>query len=882
MNVKKNTLYACAAALLLAVVALIFFAPDDFRGNVLQQHDIQQGLANGHETQLYEAETGNTSRWTNSLFSGMPTFQISPSYKANSFMDWIFKVYTLGLPSPANLLFAMFVGFFIMCLCMKFRWPAALFAAIAWGFSTYFIIIIGAGHIWKFLALAYIPPTIGGLALIFRRKYLAGSALTALFGALQLQSNHPQMTYYFLFLVLFMVIARGVSAWRAPKEEHALRSWGIGLACAAGAALLALGANSASLYNSYEYSKETIRGRATDIVDPEAPQAAEGADHDYITAWSYGIDETWSLLIPNVKGGASIKPVGGQNSLLSVADTDEALQAYLSPQESQFVAQFPQYFGDQPMTNGPVYVGAFVLLLAILAMFVVDGKYASPMKWALFAGIIFSMLLSWGHNFAPLTDWMIDNFPFYSKFRTPSSILVVLEFCVPLLAAMCLVKMCDTPDFLQRYKWTFFCVFGLGAAVCLLGWLAPGMFGEPYSAAELSQLREMGVLSMPEYAGIFNTVREARLGLVSADCARSLMYVVLGFLVIYLYLRGAFRNRTLFVCALSAIVLIDLFSVNKRYVNSDNFVEPLPAEESFAMTDADRFILEDSAYYRVADLQDFGGARSSYFHKTVGGYHAAKLTRYNDLLTHLIEPERNALMEEARANAARLEQQHNDSLPKNDSLAMEQPRLFTADVPVLDMLNTKYFMMGDYVEENPSAMGNAWFVDKVSYADSANAEMAALTTLDLRHAAVADASFRQTLGEGNAAAPGDTISLVSYAPDRLTYRVRSAKGGVAVFSEIFFPWGWNATADGKSLPIARADYTLRAIKLPAGDYELTMTFDPESLNTTNTIGVICMILIYALCAGALVYRILRLRRRKNPNNPNSPKEGVGSHPTETK
>ena len=853
MTVKKNTLFACLAAVLLALVALLFFAPDDLKGNVLQQHDILQGLANGHETQQYAESTGDSPRWTNALFGGMPTFQISPSYPANSLMDWIFKVYTLWLPSPANLLFAMMAGFFIMALCMKFRWPVALFAALAWGFSTYFIIIIGAGHIWKFLTLAYIPPTIGGLALIFRRKYLAGTALTALFASLQLQSNHPQMTYYFLFPILFMVIARGVSAWR----EHEMKHWGIGLLCSAAAALLALGANSASLYNSYEYSKETIRGRATDLVDPTQPQANSGADHDYITAWSYGIDETWTLLIPNVKGGATIKPVGGQNELLPVSDVQPAALTYLSPEELQFLGQFPQYFGDQPMTNGPVYVGAIVLLLAILAMFVVDGRYQSPMKWALFAAIILSVCLSWGHNFAPLTDFFIDHFPAYNKFRTPSSILVVLEFCVPLLAAMCIAKMISTPDFLARYKWTFYGVFGLGAAVCLLGWIAPTIFGEPYSATELSQLRQMGILHEPAYANIFAALRESRLSLVSGDCARSLMYIVVGFGVIFLYLKGAFKNPTLFACALTAIMLIDLFSINKRYVNTENFVEPLPATESFAESDADRRILADTSYYRVIDLQDFGGARSSYFHKTVGGYHAAKLTRYNDLITRMIDPARQALMQQAQINYQRL------AADTTGIIDPDSARLFTSDVPVLDMLNTKYFLFGDIVETNPNAYGNAWLVDKVGYVDNANDEMQRLAAINPRREAVADKAFADILGQGTAVAPGDTIALTSYAPDRLTYRVHSSKGNVAVFSEVYFPWGWKATADGKELPIARVDYTLRAVRLPAGDYELVMQFDPKSVDVTNTIGVVSVVIVYLLCAAAVVMWALRHRREEN-------------------
>ncbi|MDE5843255.1 MAG: hypothetical protein K2H35_05925 [Muribaculaceae bacterium] len=851
----KTKIFSILAVIVLALVSIIFFAPDDIDGNVLQQHDILQGLANGQETQQYQEATGHASRWTNALFSGMPTFQISPTYQANSMMEWIFCLYTLWLPSPANLLFAMMLGFFIMALCMKMRWPVALFAAIAWGFSSYFIIIIGAGHIWKFLTLAYIPPTIGGLALLYRRKYLSGTALTALFAALQLQSNHPQMTYYFLFPILFLVIARGVSAYRL----HEMPAFWKGTGCAVLAAVLAVAANSASLYNSYLYSKETIRGRATDLVDPSAP-SADGADHDYITAWSYGIDETWTLLIPNVKGGATIKPVAGQNSMLSLADTNLDAGTYLSPQETQFLSQFPQYFGDQPMTNGPVYVGAIVLLLAIIAMFTVNGRVTGPLKWALFASCILSILLSWGHNFAPLTDFFIDHFPGYNKFRTPASILVVTEFCLPLLAAMALMKMIENrDDYLQKYKAIFFGVFGIGALICLIGWIAPSVFGTPYSASEINQLKEMGIFSDPTYSNIFSAVSNARLHLVSADSLRSLMYIIVGFLVIFLYLKGALSNKVVFMSALSAVMLIDLFSVNKRYVNSENFVEPL-RQESFTATDADRHILTDTTYYRVMDIADNSGARSSYFHHTIGGYHAAKLTRYNDLLTTLIEPARTHLATEAQTNYQRINTLLADSTSEVNPDSM---RLFTSDVPVLDMLNTKYFIMGDYAEENPNALGNAWWVSKIDYVADANAEMAALAKINPATTAVADRSFEKILGTPSAPAPGDTIYLSSYAPDRLAYKVRSAKGGIAVFSEVFFPWGWKAIVNGEEAPIARVDYTLRAMRLPAGSYDVEMSFNPESLRVTNTAGVISVILIYILCLGALaVVALPSLRRKK--------------------
>lgn len=823
---KKSYIYSVLAALLLAAVAFFFFFPDDVQGNVLRQHDTMQGIANGQEGKAFHEATGETTRWTNSLFSGMPNFQIAPSYPANETLTWVGKAFSLWLPAPANLLFAMMLGFFIMCLCFKFKWPTALFAAVAWGFSSYFIILIGAGHIWKFVTLAYIPPTIGGIVLCYRGKYLTGTALAALFGALQLQSNHPQMSYYFCFVILFLVIAWLYNA----IKKHLVKRWIGATACCLLAGAFAVAANAPSLYNSYEYSKETVRGKATDLTTPGNPNAA-GMDREAITAWSYGLDETFSLLIPNVKGGATIKPVAGQNELLSVDKTDKADELYLQPEARALLGQFPQYFGDQPMTNGPVYVGAFVLLLAILALFVVDG----PVKWALFASCVLSILLSWGHNFAPLTDFFIDSFPGYNKFRAVASILVIVEFCVPLLAAKCIRKMLDTPDFFDRFKWTIYTVFGGGALVCLVGWLWPSVFGSPFSEQEVAQLTEAGVFNNPQYAPLWDAVRQTRLSLVSADSLRSLLFIALGFGVMMLWFKKAFASKPLFVCCLTAVVLIDLFPLNKRYVSSESFTAPASMETAFNMTEADKAILADTSNYRVMDVAGFGDARSSYFHKTIGGYHAAKLTRYNDLITHQI----------SKGN----------------------PEVF-------NMLNAKYFLSGEQYQLNPEALGNAWFVDSIAYVNYPNEEMTALDSIKPAVYAVADKNFKSILGNARHKLPGDTIYETAYAPNRLTYKSRSAKGNLAVFSEIFFPWGWTATIDGKNAPIGRVNYVLRALQVPAGEHEIVFTFDPQSIKTTNTIATVSVIAIYILCAVAAGLWLIHLfSSRRADDNPETVKKG---------
>lgn len=820
---KKSAVFALISVAFLAIVSLLFFFPDDVQGNVLQQADIQQGLANGQEVKAYAEQTGESSRWTNSLFSGMPNFQISPSYASSSLLDWVAKLYTLWLPSPANLLFAMMLGFFIMCLCFRFKWYNALFGALAWGFSTYFIILIGAGHIWKFVTLAYIPPTIGGLALCYRGRYLGGAALTALFGALQLQSNHPQMTYYFLFVVLAMVIAWLINAVR-QKE---MKRWGIATACVVGAGLVAVGANATSLYNSYEYSKETIRGRATELSAPDAGGATKGLDKDYITGWSYGVDETLTLLIPNVKGGATIKPVGGENRILSLDQTDRGQQ--YGAEEQYMLQQFPQYFGDQPMTNGPVYVGAFVLLLAVLYLFVGKG----PMRWALFAVTVLAIFLSWGHNFMWFSDLFIDHFPLYNKFRTVSSILVIVEFTIPLLAILCLREIISTPDFFKRYSLQFYCIFGIGAVICLIGWVAPGFFGNTFSANEMDFLRQQGALGNPQFAGALGAIQETRRSLVSADSLRSFIFILLAFGLLMLYFKKSGIKPAWLVCGLGVLLVLDLVSVNKRYVNSDNFVEPYE-EAPFQPTAADVRILKDTAQnYRVLDLPGMTAARSSYFHKTIGGYHAAKLTRYNDLLEHQI----------AKNNMA-----------------------------VLNMLNAKYVIMqGDTVVQNPDAMGNAWFVDHIRYVSDANTEMKALDSLDPRRMAVADRQFEKVLKTSAPAAAGDTIFETTYAPNRLTYHSRLSRPRIAVFSEIYFPWGWQATVDGKPVEIGRVNYVLRALNLPAGNHTVTFEFKPQSVERAESISVASIILIYIVCLGALACVVGRryMPRRKKHDGGNT-------------
>lgn len=807
---SKGFLHSLLGVGILLVITLVYFYPDVFEGNVLRQHDTLQGVANGQEAAAFAEATGETTRWTNSLFSGMPTFQISPSYGSSKLISTVERAYSLWLPNPANLVFIMMLGFYILMLAMRTRWYVALLGAIAYGFSSYFFIIIGAGHIWKFSTLAYVPPTIAGIILCYRGKYIGGGVLAAFFAMLQIAANHIQMTYYFLFVIVALVIAFFVE----HKRANTLKKWAKATGVLAVAAALAVGANLPSLYNTYEYSKQTMRGGHSELAVASANSTKGGLDKNYITQWSYGISETFSLLIPNIKGGATIIPTDGHNVQTSMAEVEQVKEDYqkgkIDYQTYSNLQMFPQYFGDQPMTNGPVYVGALIFALFILGLIIVKG----PVKWALFAVTVLSVALSWGHNMMWLTDWFIDHFPLYNKFRTVASILVIAEFTMPLLAALALQKIVTTPDFFKLHSKAFFGSFGISIFFCLLGMMAPSVFGSGISQMEADMFAEYAAQGY-DLSPLYASLQDARMAMVSADALRSFVFLVIGAALFWLYFKNILKKEAL--CgALLVVVLIDMYPVDKRYLNTKSFsMKPAMAQQTIEPRPVDLQILQDTAMnYRVMDLSRFGDAMPSYFHKCIGGYHAAKLTRYQDLIDRQIS--------------------------KNN-------------IEVLNMLNAKYLVVDDTTAHvNPEALGNGWFVDKVTYVKGAQAEMAVLDTLHTAVGAVADESFRSVLGEAKAVMPGDTIIETVYKPNELHYKTISRNGGLAVFSEIYFPWGWTATVDGKEVPVGRVNYVLRALQLPAGEHTVVFRFDPQSVHTTETVAYASVALIYLALIGAFL------------------------------
>ena len=823
--------------LVFAALSWIYFYPNDVNGDVMQQGDVMQGLANGHEAQEYAAaHDGEVTRWTGSLFSGMPTFQISPSYESNSLLYWVQNVFSLGFPKPVNWIFMLMLGFFILMLAFKVKWYVAILGAIGYAFSSYFFIIIDAGHIWKVLTLAYIPPTLAGIVLAYRGRYLLGSALAALFAAMQLLSNHVQMTYYSLFIIVALVIAFLVQAI-ARKQ---LKRWCIASVALACAAALAVVANSPNLWLTAKYSQETMRGGHSELTplpkqaDAQAPQQKEtptssGLSKEYITQWSYGIDETWTLLVPNVKGGSSMHA-------LSETPKFETLEAQgdIDPAAGQVMGVFSQYFGDQPFTSGPVYVGAFIFVLFILGCAVVKG----PVKWALLAVTLLSVALSWGHNMMWLTDLFIDHMPMYNKFRTVSSILVIAELTMPLLAVMALNQALTEEDFWPRHRRAVLIALGAGVVLCVVMAVMPGLFDTGVNEADRNRvlMATGGQMTyddlqgqVPGLSALVATLRDA---LVSSDAWRSLLVIVIagGALVAHLQWGRGPKTAAIAGCFIALVVLVDMYNVNKRYLNEDSFVSADEvAPTTFTPRPADSQILQDKDMnYRVYDVTSFEQPMPSYFHKHVGGYHAAKLSRYNDLIERQLAPR--------------------DKEP---------------NMAVLNMLNTRYFIMSpNEAQRNPAALGNAWFVDTLAYVKSADDEMRFLDTFNPATTAVAGADFKKVLGEAVATTPGDTIVETSYAPNRLTYKSHSARGGVAVLSEVYFPWGWKATIDGKETPIGRVNYVLRALRVPAGDHDIVLTFDPQEVHTATTAARWAIIAIFVLLLAAVAVPVFTRRKQQ--------------------
>ena len=833
MRTYKKFLPDVVVVLVFAIISFAYFLVPVTQGKILFQHDASAGVGSAQELTEYQNRTGETTRWTNSIFGGMPTYQMSPSYQSTDGLSQVMNAYHLWLPDNVWFLFAYLLGFYILLRAFDFRQTLAALGSIMWAFSSYFLIIIAAGHLWKVMALAYLPPMIAGIVLAYRGRYLSGFIVTALFTAFEIKANHVQMTYYYLFIIFFMVIAYLVKAVREKQLAGFMKSTGV----VAAAAVIGIAINLSSLYHTWQYQKESMRGKSELVKKDAANQTSSGLDRDYITQWSYGIDETLTLLVPDAKGGATI-PLS--KNATAMAKADPQIQSMIP----QLYDAIPQYFGTQPGTSGPVYVGAFVLFLFILGLFIVRGS----MKWALLAATVLSVLLAWGHNFMGFTNFFLDYIPMYAKFRTVASILVIAEFTIPLLAALALKKIVDEPEVLTKQMKFVYTSLALTAGVALLIALFPGMMEPFVSDQERQMITSIQGMDGNTANTILANIAAMREAMVSADAWRSAIVILIGFALLFLYKMKKLRADYMVIC-MAVLCLVDMWQVDKRYLNDEMFVPKSERDMPHQATSTDLAIMKDKSLdYRVLNLASntFNENETSFFHKSIGGYHPAKLRRYQEMIDAYIAPEMQAAMQAIAAKNGNMQE-------------VDGAKVF----PVLNMLNTKYFILplqggATMPLQNIYAQGNGWFVDKINYVADANAEYAGVGKIDIRHEAVADKKFESVLGKAQSNDSTAKVKLVKYEPNNLQYTIDSKNGGVVVFAEIYYP-GWTATIDGQPAELGRVNYILRALNVKAGKHTVVLDFHPTSISTTETIAYIAIVILLLAIIGA---GYMRFKNRK--------------------
>ena len=787
----KNTLWIAVCILAFALITLVYFSPI-MQGKRLKQHDIEMYKGMSKEIVDYKAQTGEQSLWTNSMFGGMPAWNIGVPQNSN-LMTYINRVLNFGFPHPIGAVFVGMLGFFILLLVLDCKIWVSFIGALAFGFTSYMFIVIGAGHNSKAVAMAYMAPVIAGILLTYKGKYLWGGILTAIALALEIRAGHLQITYYLLLIVVCIIIAELVDAIKEKKYLHFLKASGILI----GVAVVAILTCTTTLYANYEFGKETMRGKP--ILTKNVENQTSGLDRDYVTQWSYGIGETWSLMIPNVKGGAT-GYIGNDNKALDKCD----------PRFRSTIAQQNAYWGDQPGTSGPVYVGAIVCFLFILGLFVVEGKY----KWILLAATVLSVLLSWGKNFMGFTDFFLDYIPGYNKFRAVSMTLVIAEVCMPLLAFLALAEIFKNPDTLKQNRRYVYISFGITGGLCLLFYIMPQTFFSFLSQSETIQFQQLQSESDGAIYKLFaDELAKVRVAIFRADTIRSFFFITIAAALILLNINGKLNVKYMFA-GLTLFVVVDMYTIDKRYLNNDNFIDKRRVDRPFVMTDADKQILQDKSLdYRVINLtvSTFNDASTSYFHKSLGGYHGAKLRRYQDVIDQY--------------------------LSKHDLNYWK----------MLNMLNTKYIIYQKdqqrMVSKNYEAFGNAWIVGDINWVGTPNEEIDAIADTDVKNVAIVNKEFANLMGDFKATPAEGTIQLVDYKPNELRYTFDSSKDELVVFSEIWTKQGWMMWIDGVESPLLRANYILRAAVVPAGQHEIVMRYEPSIWRIGNTVQFITSLLI---------------------------------------
>jgi len=841
MNIKKFVPHIAAIAAFIAIT-LFYFSPLLDGKKQIQQSDIMHFKGTSQEIVDFRKEhNGEEPLWTNSMFGGMPAYQISAIYHGN-LMKYVDNALQLWLPHPIGIVFLYFLGFYILLLCLRINpWIAAV-GSLAYGFSSFFFIILEVGHNTQAHAIAYAAPLLGGVILVLRRNYILGGALTALFAALELSANHVQITYYFFMVIAAFVVVEFINAIREKHLPDFMKRAAI-LAVAIGLGVLP---NVSNLWATYEYGKYTTRG-TSDLTINERGQSNEanktsGLDKDYATQWSYGISETFNLFIPNFKGGAS-EAIATHNK--------NALEAIQDPQMRQYAGSMSAYFGEQMFTSGPVYVGAIMMFLAILGLFLIKDR----IKWALLAITIISIMLAWGHNLMWFTDLFFNFFPGYNKFRAVSMILVIAELTIPLLAVLALQQVLDSTSAtkVQVGKRTMPInrVLIIAAAVtggfALLCYLVPDMFNKFQPDGELRQMVSQAKQQDPNaqvaqienaYAPILEQAEIARKAIFKADAIRTFIFILLSFGALWFYLSRKI-NQQLFFAALAIFVLADMWPVAARYLNSSNYVAKAQMQSPFPKTKADEFILEDKSLdYRVLKLGNpFNDASTSYWHKSIGGYHGAKLKRYHELMSFQLDQNMAALMQELRSGGV-----------SDSSLKAGFSKTQT-----LNMLNTKYVIVGEDSPPllNPLANGNAWFVKNVLPVSTANDEILKLSDVNTKETAIINTKYSDAAAFKPQFDPENSIKLMSYQANKLVYETNAKTNQMAVFSEIYYPKGWIATVDGKETPYVNADYVLRAMIVPAGKHTVEFAFKPAVYVVGEKISMAGSILVLLVSFGGM-------------------------------
>lgn len=809
-----------------AIVSLVYFYPI-LQGNKIFQSDIVQYTGMAKEQNDFRKETNEEPYWTNSAFGGMPTYQLGAKYPNDAIgtLDDALRF----LPRPADYLFLYFLGFYVLLMVLKVDPLKAFFGALAFGLSTYLIIILGVGHNAKAHAIAYMPMVVAGVLLVFQRKFILGGILTMIAAALEINANHFQMTYYLLFLLLIMAMYYGILA--VKNKEYIVLGKTFGVFVVAG--ILAVGVNAANLMATAEYTDFSIRGKSELTFKPDGSVNTTNSamEHDYITEYSYGIAESFNLIAPRLFGGGNSETLGEDSSLYTFL-----LNYGATPAEALQTVEYygKTYWGDQPIVAAPAYIGAIVFFLAVLGLFHDQRK----IKYVFLAGVILSLVLSWGKNFDVLTRFFIDYVPLYDKFRAVSSIQVVLELCLPVLAVMGLQSFFTTEKEQQWSNLWKAAATSLGVIVALF--LVKGVFN--FSGAMDEQLIQLFGESQDKTFGInfINALKEDRMNFYTSDLLRSGILIAIAAVALWLYIQNKLAATTA-VIAVGFLMVADLFMVDKRYVynNPDQFKTAREVDMPFEPTEIDNQILKDTSTYRVYEIQGRMQARTSYFHKSVGGYSAVRPRRFDQLFDYNVEK----------------------NISELGNTIDFQTLSFTKGNPVLDMLNVKYVIVptgqGEVPIVNPFVNGNAWFVEKVKFVSSADEEMKALDNLDTKKIVVVNTLINEGQdfkgSESIAKDSTSSIQLTSYKPNQLKYVSNNTSAGFAVFSENYYKNGWKATIDGEEAKIYQVNYVLRGLQIPAGKHTIEFKFEPQVVKTGSTIALFSAIGMLLLIAAGIYF-----------------------------